>query len=65
MENKKTKQADLESKRGGFIFLGLLSAGAVVLMAFSLTSVTISPINKIIVVDDAVKEEMKNGIYPK
>ncbi len=58
MVSKKTKQADLESKRVGFIFLGLISASAFVLMAFSLSSVTISPISKIIVLEDDVKDDL-------
>ena len=58
MEKKKSKQADLESKRVGFIFLGLISASAFVLMAFSLSSVTISPISKIIVLEDDVKDDL-------
>ena len=58
MEVKKSKAADLEKKRMGFRFLGLVAASAVVLMAFTFSSVEIIPIKKEIVKEESVKEEI-------
>ncbi len=58
MEQKKSREADLESKRIGFIFLGGVIAGAIVLMAFTYKSVKIDPIAKIQEEKKVLKEEI-------
>ena len=63
MEVKKSKAADLEKKRMGFRFLGLVAASAVVLMAFTFSSVEIIPIKKEIVKEESVKEEILEEFF--
>ena len=63
MEVKKSKEADLESKRWGFIGLGLVVAGALVLMAFSYQSIVVEPIAKIKEKEKAKKEEIPMDLF--
>lgn len=63
MEVKKSKEADLESKRWGFIGLGLVVAGALVLMAFSYQSMVFKPIEKTFEKEISKKEEIPLDMF--
>ena len=63
MELKKLKEADLESKRAGFLALGGVIAGAMVLMAFTYNSIEIDPIAKEIVKVESEKEEILEEFF--
>lgn len=63
MELKKSKEADLESKKVGFLVLGGIIAGAIVLMAFTYKSIVIKPIPKEIVKQETEKEEILEEFY--
>lgn len=63
MEVKKSKSADLESKRWGFIALGLVISGAMVLMAFTYQSVVIDPIAKVFEKEISKKDEIPLDMF--
>ncbi|MDX1348855.1 MAG: energy transducer TonB [Putridiphycobacter sp.] len=63
MEVKKSKGADLESKRWGFMALGGVIAGALVLMAFSYQSIVVKPIAKIFEKEESKKEEIPLDMF--
>jgi protein TonB len=62
MNNKKSKDADLEAKRAGFFGLGIVIAASVVLMAFTFSSIELENIAKNDVeknrIEDEIIEEM-------
>ncbi|MFK8045011.1 MAG: energy transducer TonB [Crocinitomicaceae bacterium] len=63
MEVKKSKGADLESKRWGFLSLGLVIALAVVLMAFSFQTIEFEAIAKIKEKEEVKKEEIPLDMF--
>ncbi|MFK8039145.1 MAG: energy transducer TonB [Crocinitomicaceae bacterium] len=63
MEVKKSKAADLESKRWGFRALGGIIAGALVLMAFSFQSIMFEPIAKEFEKELSKKEEIPMDLF--
>ena len=63
MELKKSKEADLESKRIGFGALGGVIAAAAVLMAFTYKSVQIDPIAKAEEEEQVVREEIQEEFF--
>ena len=63
MEVKKSKGADLESKRWGFRALGGIVAGALVLMAFSYQSMVFKPIEKKFEKEISKKEEIPLDMF--
>lgn len=57
IELKKSKKANLESKKAGFLAIGLIASGALVLLAFTFKTVVMDPIAKIIEDDSNSMEE--------
>ena len=58
MNDKKSKNADLEAKRVGFFGLGIVIAASVVLMAFTFSSIELKTIAK----DDVEKNKIEDEI---
>lgn len=62
MNDKKSKNADLEAKRAGFFGLGIVIAASVVLMAFTFSSIKLDDIAKndaeVNRIEDEIIEEM-------
>ncbi len=58
MNDKKSKNADLETKRAGFFGLGIVIAASVVLMAFTFSSIELKAIAK----DDVEKNKIEDEI---
>ena len=64
MELKKTKEANLESKKAGFFFVGLVMVSAVVGMAFQYEKITVDE-KADLLVDNSIEEELVFEIPPE
>lgn len=64
MEHKKSREADLETKKIGFFFMGLVMISALVLMGFEYTN-AVADEKTTVVEDDTMEEELVFEIPPE